>query len=157
MHAQLSVRPCRKQNLGLVKKRSFLLTKSTPRSKLDVWVITCHADVVWLNCISSHCTSDAEYHPREILRCAHYKEKTHVHGLGSTSEAPQQQYKERHAHRLPCVLILICWLIDALLGLRELFEAHSELIESSLGLLIGACARLIGDEVHSLAFALTPS
>ncbi|KAI0256601.1 hypothetical protein BJV78DRAFT_292526 [Lactifluus subvellereus] len=43
---------------------------------------------------------------------------------------------------------------DALLGLRELFEAHSELIKSSLALLIGACARLIADEDASVRRAL---
>ncbi|KAH9966572.1 hypothetical protein BC827DRAFT_1124143 [Russula dissimulans] len=43
---------------------------------------------------------------------------------------------------------------DALLGLRELFEAHSELVESSLASLIGACARLIGDEDASVRRSL---
>jgi hypothetical protein len=151
------VRSCRKRDLSLVKERSFRLTKLTPPSKLDVWVTPYHADFIGLNCGFSYCASDAEYCPRERLRCAHHKEKTNVRGFGGTSEAPQQQCEERHVYRSSCVFILNRRPVDALLGLRELFEAHSKLIESSLGLLIGACAKLIGDEVHSFVFSLPPT
>lgn len=37
---------------------------------------------------------------------------------------------------------------DALLGLRELLEAHPTLIDSSLTTLLNACVRIIGDEVR---------
>ncbi|KAH9981382.1 hypothetical protein BGW80DRAFT_1434558 [Lactifluus volemus] len=43
---------------------------------------------------------------------------------------------------------------DALLGLRELLEAHTELIESSLAFVMGACARMIADEDASVRRAL---
>ncbi|KAN0123950.1 hypothetical protein V8E52_002440 [Russula decolorans] len=43
---------------------------------------------------------------------------------------------------------------DALLGLRELLEAHSDLVKSSLASLFGACARLIGDEDAAVRRAL---
>ncbi|KAH9063528.1 hypothetical protein EDB87DRAFT_1673571 [Lactarius vividus] len=43
---------------------------------------------------------------------------------------------------------------DALLGLRELFEAHPALIESSLAILIGTCVRLIASEDASVRRAL---
>ncbi|KAH9079321.1 hypothetical protein EDB83DRAFT_2503787 [Lactarius deliciosus] len=43
---------------------------------------------------------------------------------------------------------------DALLGLRELFEAHPVLIESSLATLIGTCVRLIASEDASVRRAL---
>ncbi|KII93209.1 hypothetical protein PLICRDRAFT_101004 [Plicaturopsis crispa FD-325 SS-3] len=39
---------------------------------------------------------------------------------------------------------------DAILGLRELFAAHPELIESSLTTLFNACVRIIGDEDASV-------
>ena len=37
---------------------------------------------------------------------------------------------------------------DAVLGLRELLEVHSELISAQLTTLINNCVRLIGDEVR---------
>ncbi|KAI9446545.1 hypothetical protein H4582DRAFT_2108197 [Lactarius indigo] len=43
---------------------------------------------------------------------------------------------------------------DALLGLRELFEAYPVLIESSLAMLIGTCVRLIASEDASVRRAL---
>ncbi|KAI0306660.1 hypothetical protein B0F90DRAFT_1623288 [Multifurca ochricompacta] len=43
---------------------------------------------------------------------------------------------------------------DALLGLRELSEAHLEVVEASLALLIGACTRLIANEDASVRRAL---
>ncbi|KAH9001362.1 hypothetical protein EDB92DRAFT_1788313 [Lactarius akahatsu] len=43
---------------------------------------------------------------------------------------------------------------DALLGLRELFEAYPALIESSLATLIGTCVRLIASEDASVRRAL---
>lgn len=41
---------------------------------------------------------------------------------------------------------------EAILGLRELLEAHWELAESSLQTLISASVRVIGDEVCLLTF-----
>jgi hypothetical protein len=38
--------------------------------------------------------------------------------------------------------------IDAIMGLRELLEAHWELLDSSLTALINGCVRIIGDEVR---------
>ncbi|KAI0273534.1 hypothetical protein BC834DRAFT_921576 [Gloeopeniophorella convolvens] len=43
---------------------------------------------------------------------------------------------------------------DALSGLRELFDAHPELVESSLTQLVSACVRLIGDEDANVRRAL---
>lgn len=37
--------------------------------------------------------------------------------------------------------------IDAVFSLRELFQLHPEIVESSMTTLLGACVRLIGDEV----------
>lgn len=37
--------------------------------------------------------------------------------------------------------------IDAILGFRELLDAHPELLQPSLPTLLAACARMIGDEV----------
>lgn len=41
--------------------------------------------------------------------------------------------------------------IDAVLSLRELFQSHPEIVESSMTTLLGACVRLIGDEVCPVA------
>ena len=40
-------------------------------------------------------------------------------------------------------------LSDAILGFRELLEAHPELISVHLTQLVSSCVRLIGDEVYS--------
>jgi pre-rRNA-processing protein IPI1 len=37
--------------------------------------------------------------------------------------------------------------IDAILSFRELFELHPDIVESSMTILLGACVRMIGDEV----------
>ena len=39
---------------------------------------------------------------------------------------------------------------DAILGLRELLETHSQLIPAHLTTLINGCVRLIGDEASHL-------
>jgi pre-rRNA-processing protein IPI1 len=41
--------------------------------------------------------------------------------------------------------------IDAVTSLRELFQLHPEIVESSMTTLLGACVRLIGDEVCPMA------
>ena len=40
---------------------------------------------------------------------------------------------------------------DAILGFRELLEAHPELISVHLTQLVNSCVRLIGDEVYTLS------
>jgi hypothetical protein len=44
--------------------------------------------------------------------------------------------------------------IDAIFGLRELLETNTELILPSLHTLLGACVRLISDEVSSILVQL---
>jgi pre-rRNA-processing protein IPI1 len=43
---------------------------------------------------------------------------------------------------------LMVHLADAILGMRELCNAHPELVEPNLTALLNACVRLIGDEVR---------
>jgi pre-rRNA-processing protein IPI1 len=44
--------------------------------------------------------------------------------------------------------ILMARLADAIIGMRELCNAHPELVEPNLTALLNACVRLIGDEVR---------
>ena len=46
--------------------------------------------------------------------------------------------------------------IDAIVGLRELLETHRALLDSSLSILINACARVISDEVCGPCSRVTP-
>jgi pre-rRNA-processing protein IPI1 len=46
-----------------------------------------------------------------------------------------------------CHTLMAC-LADAILGMRELCNAHPELVEPNLTALLNACVRLIGDEVR---------
>lgn len=45
---------------------------------------------------------------------------------------------------------------DAILGLRELLEAHRTLLDSALSVLINACVRIIADEVCDPCFRIIP-
>lgn len=45
---------------------------------------------------------------------------------------------------------------DAIIGLRELFEDHPDVIVSSLSTTLSNCARIIGDEVSTLILTRMP-
>lgn len=96
----------------------------------------------------SYCTTVSDNCCGQERACADDEAKVNLRGFNSTSETLQCGNKERSA-----CLLCSCFnsgsvsSIDAILGLRELFEDHSDLVVPSLTPLLNGCVRLVADEV----------
>jgi hypothetical protein len=104
----------------------------------------------------SHCAALAEYHYTTRGDWSDHEKKADLRRLGLPTEALQCEHAER------CVVHtqighLAQASVDAILGVKELFDTHPEVIKPSLSTLLASCARLIGDEVRLIPLSGYPS